>query len=135
MQFTGPLMAKGVEDTVMYTFNRFIGHNEVGDSPEAFGSSKDTFHRNMRDRQQHWPLSINATATHDTKRGEDTRARLNVLTDLPGVWLETVAHWQQLNEDLKENGFPDANDEYFIYQTLAGSYQEGEETYKTRLQE
>ena len=88
MQFTGPLMAKGVEDTLMYTQNRFIGHNEVGDSPEAFGIATDEFHKQMQYRQQHWPLSMNATATHDTKRGEDVRARLNVLTDINEAWLK-----------------------------------------------
>jgi malto-oligosyltrehalose synthase/4-alpha-glucanotransferase len=138
MQFSGPLMAKGVEDTVMYTFNRFIGHNEVGDDPGAFGIPVQEFHQKMQARQQDWPLSLNATSTHDTKRGEDTRARLNVLTDLPGVWLETVEQWRKLNSDLKQNGAPDANDEYFIYQALAGSYPvQGahDETYTNRLQE
>ena len=122
MQFTGPLMAKGVEDTLMYTFNRFIGHNEVGDSPEAFGITPKEFHHAMIERQKYWPLSLNATATHDTKRGEDIRARLNVLTDLPGEWLKAVEKWQKLNAGLKQNGAPDANDEYFIYQTLVGTY-------------
>src|SRR5690606_16793139 len=75
MQFTGPLMAKGVEDTLMYTYNRFVGHNEVGDSPEAFGISVEDFHKKMIDRQTHYPLALNATATHDTKRGEDVRMR------------------------------------------------------------
>lgn len=122
MQVAGPLMAKGVEDTLMYTYNRFIGHNEVGDSPEAFGLSPTAFHQAMQDRQQHWPLALNGTSTHDTKRGEDVRARLNVLTDLPDLWQKTVREWQQLNGDLKQNGAPDPNDEYFIYQTLVGAY-------------
>lgn len=136
MQFTGPLMAKGVEDTLMYTYNRFIGHNEVGDSPEAFGLSPDEFHQKMIHRQQHWPLSLNATSTHDTKRGEDARTRLNVLTDLPEEWLQAVQEWQHLNADLKENEAPDANDEYFIYQTLVGTYpMQDEEDYSKRLQE
>jgi malto-oligosyltrehalose synthase len=138
MQFTGPLMAKGVEDTLMYTYNRFIGHNEVGDSPEAFGDSPEEFHQKMLDRQQKWPISMNGTSTHDTKRGEDVRARLNVLTDLPGEWLKTVQEWQQLNKDLKENGGPDANDEYLIYQTLIGAYPmptQGDDDFKNRVQE
>ena len=122
MQFTGPLMAKGVEDTLMYTYNRFIAHNEVGDSPEAFGISPDEYHEAMMNRLRDWPLTINATSTHDTKRGEDVRARLNVLTDLPGEWIEKVKEWQQLNVDLKVDGSPDDNDEYFIYQTLMGMY-------------
>ena len=122
MQFSGPLMAKGVEDTLMYTYNRFIGHNDVGDSPEMFGLTVEQFHEKMLKRQKHWNLSINTTSTHDTKRGEDVRARLNVLTDLGDEWLNTVKHWQQLNADLKQNNAPDLNDEYFIYQTLVGAY-------------
>jgi malto-oligosyltrehalose synthase/4-alpha-glucanotransferase len=122
MQFSGPLMAKGVEDTLMYTYNRFIGHNEVGDSPEAFGHTPETFHQMMVDRQQQWPLSINTTSTHDTKRGEDVRARLNVLTDISDEWFKLVDEWREMNAELKKDGAPDANDEYFIYQTLIGAY-------------
>ncbi|UFH52743.1 malto-oligosyltrehalose synthase [Spirosoma sp. KNUC1025] len=121
MQFTGPLTAKGVEDTLMYTYNRFIGHDEVGDSPEYFGMTTDEFHQKMLDRQANWPLALNATSTHDTKRGEDVRSRLNVLTDLADEWIEEVRAWQQLNRSANENG-PDSNDEYFIYQTLVGAY-------------
>ncbi|HEX8278705.1 MAG TPA: malto-oligosyltrehalose synthase, partial [Segetibacter sp.] len=138
MQFTGPLMAKGVEDTLMYTYNRFIGHNEVGDSPEAFGTSSDEFHQQMIDRQQKWPLSINGTSTHDTKRGEDVRARLNVLTDLPEEWFGKIQEWQKLNRNLKHNNMPDDNDEYLIYQTLIGAYPnpgEDEDNFRTRIQE
>jgi malto-oligosyltrehalose synthase/4-alpha-glucanotransferase len=122
MQFAGPLMAKGVEDTLMYTYDRFIGHNEVGDSPEAFGFETGTFHRQMLKRQALFPLSLNATSTHDTKRGEDVRARLNVLTDLGDGWIKTVRKWLKLNESEKDGGIPDRNDEYLIYQTLVGCY-------------
>lgn len=122
MQFTGPLMAKGVEDTLMYTYNRFIDHNEVGDAPDAFGISINGFHKKMKARQKHWPLSLNATATHDTKRGEDVRARLNVLSNIPEEWVAIVREWQAINFDLKARGAPDANDELFIYQTLIGTY-------------
>lgn len=122
MQFTGPLMAKGVEDTLMYTYNRFIGHNEVGDSPENYGLSYADFHYAMKERQRRWPLSLNATSTHDTKRGEDARARLNVLTDLPEEWLANVNEWFALNSDIRNKDIPDANDEYFIYQSLIASY-------------
>lgn len=138
MQFTGPLMAKGVEDTLMYTYNNFIGHNEVGDSPELFGTSPQEFHQQMIHRQQKWPLSINGTSTHDTKRGEDVRARLNVLTDLPDEWFAAVKDWQNLNIDLKKNGAPDINDEYLIYQTLIGAYPmpgEDEDNFDTRIRE
>ncbi len=122
MQLTGPLMAKGVEDTLMYTYNRFTGHNEVGDAPESFGVSVEEFHKTMIDRQEKWPLSMNGTATHDTKRGEDARARLNVLTDIPDLWLQIVKQWQDLNRTLIKDNAPDANDEYLVYQTLVASY-------------
>ena len=92
-------MAKGVEDTLMYTYTRFIGHDEVGDSPEFFGLKVDDFHQKMLDRQAYWPLSLNATSTHDTKRGEDVRRRLNVLTDLADEWFAEVEDWQQLSSD------------------------------------
>jgi maltooligosyltrehalose synthase len=82
MQYTGPLMAKGVEDTAMYTWSAFIVHNEVGDAIDSAGIDTREFHRLMIDRQTNYPLSVNTTATHDTKRGEDTRARLQVMSDL-----------------------------------------------------
>lgn len=120
MQFSGPLMAKGVEDTLMYTYNRFLGHNDVGDNPEAFGISKRDFHEKMLVKQNLWPLSLNGTATHDTKRGEDVRARLNVLSNLPEEWIKAVSEWRIMNAALPD--MPDANDEYFVYQTLIGTY-------------
>jgi len=138
MQFTGPLMAKGVEDTLMYTFNRFIGSNEVGDSPEVFGITADDFHERIVERQMNWPLAMNASATHDTKRGEDARARLNVLTDLKNGWPKEAANWKALNEELRKNAQPDNNDEYFIYQTLLATYPEEESAqadYSERLLE
>lgn len=136
MQFTGPLMAKGVEDTLMYTFNRFIGHNEVGDSPEYFGLTTSDFHRHMVARQKEWPLALNATSTHDTKRGEEVRMRLNVLPDLADEWASLVQEWRTINEDAKQEDMPDANDEYFIYQTLVGTFPLSEdaiEEYRCRL--
>ncbi len=138
MQFSGPIMAKGVEDTIMYTYNRFIGHNEVGDAPEAFGVSPQEFHQIMQDRQQNWPLSLNGTSTHDTKRGEDVRARLNVLTELGEDWTAAVQEWRELNADLKQNNMPDTNDEYLIYQTLLGAYPmpgQDEDDFENRVQE
>jgi malto-oligosyltrehalose synthase/4-alpha-glucanotransferase len=121
MQFSGPLMAKGIEDTLMYTYNRFIGHNDVGDSPAAFGSSPEMFHEQMIIRQKKWPLAANTISTHDTKRGEDVRARLNIITALED-WPDKMEEWQSMNADLKLNNMPDPNDEYFIYQTLIGIY-------------
>jgi maltooligosyltrehalose synthase len=136
MQFTGPLMAKGVEDTLMYTYNRFAGHNEVGDSPEFFGYSVQEFHKLMQYRQQHWCYSMNATSTHDTKRGEDARARLNALTCFYDEWTSLVRGWMQQNKKFKTNGWPDSNDEYLVYQTLIGSYSLSDENnYPARLRE
>ncbi|WP_083936540.1 malto-oligosyltrehalose synthase [Arcticibacter svalbardensis] len=138
MQFSGPIMAKGVEDTLMYTYNRFIGHNEVGDSPDSFGISVANFHSKMEERQQSGPLSMNGTSTHDTKRGEDVRARLNVLTDIPELWFKKVDKWIKINEPLKTLTRPDANDEYLIYQTIIGAYPmpgQDEDNFPERLQE
>lgn len=135
MQFTGPLMAKGVEDTLMYTYNRFVGHNEVGDSPVFFGITTEEFHQRMKDRRQHWALAMNATATHDTKRGEDVRTRLNVLPELADEWIAMVKQWQKLNASKKMLGMPDTNDEYFIYQTLIGAYPYNDDSFAQRLEE
>jgi (1->4)-alpha-D-glucan 1-alpha-D-glucosylmutase len=138
MQFTSPLMAKGVEDTLLYTYNCFVGHNEVGDSPERFGLSTDGFHRIMQDRLKQWPLAQSTTATHDTKRGEDVRARLNVLTELADGWLQEVRVWQDLNKDLHLENRLDKNDEYFIYQNLLGAYpmpKQDEDDFPNRMQQ
>jgi malto-oligosyltrehalose synthase/4-alpha-glucanotransferase len=122
MQFSGPLMAKGVEDTLMYTYQRLIVHNEVGDAPENYGISKKKFNKWIQHQQKYWPLSQNATATHDTKRGEDARARLNVLSDLPEQWMQAVEHWNTINEHEIRKSALNMNDVYFIYQTLMGTY-------------
>ncbi|MFO7869319.1 MAG: malto-oligosyltrehalose synthase [Bacteroidales bacterium] len=122
MQITGPLMAKGVEDTLMYSYNRFVGHNEVGDSLEVYGIDADEWHNKMRERMALHPLTMNTTSTHDTKRGEDVRARLNVISDIPKLWFEQVEKFQDMNHHLKTNNSPDLNDEYFIYFTLFGMY-------------
>ena len=139
MQFTGPLMAKGGEDTLMYTYERFIGHNDVGDSVESFGITPKDFHRKMIKRQKNWPLSLNTTSTHDTKRGEDVRARLNVLTDIPEEWITRIRQWQEMNATLRTKfSAPDINDEYLIYQTLIGAYPmpgEDDDDFASRLEE
>lgn len=123
MQFSGPLMAKGVEDTLMYTYNRFIASNEVGDAPSAFGMAVKQFHEAMEQRQQYWPLTMNSTATHDTKRGEDTRARLHALSCLPNWWKDVVKKLETtIDNKLDKACLPDVNDRYFIYQTLIASY-------------
>jgi malto-oligosyltrehalose synthase len=136
MQFAGPLMAKGIEDTLMYTNNRFAGHNEVGDSPGTFGIRITEFHRLMQERQGHWTLSMSTTSTHDTKRGEDVRARLNVLTDLSEQWISKVEEWMKMNAGLKKDNIPDGNDEYLIYQALIGHHPIIEEDdFETRIQQ
>ncbi len=126
MQYTGPLMAKGIEDTAMYNYNCFIAHNEVGDRIDSPGISIDEFHEIMVKRQRMIPLSLNATSTHDTKRGEDVRARLNVISEIPDEWLKNISHWLKTNKSYKTsvNGrqAPDENEEYFIYQTLTGIF-------------
>lgn len=122
MQLAGPVMAKGVEDTLMYTYNRFIGHNEVGDHPDNLGLSIRKFHKLMRERQKFWPLSINASSTHDTKRGEDSRSRLLVLTAMAQKWVKQVQIWQDVVWNEYRKDLPHPNDEYFIYQSLVASF-------------
>jgi (1->4)-alpha-D-glucan 1-alpha-D-glucosylmutase len=124
-QYTGPLMAKGVEDTMMYVYNRLIAFNEVGSGLHEFGVSVDEAHRFFAERKEHHPHTLNATSTHDTKRGEDVRMRLAVLSELPREWEYNLKNWARLNRTRKkriEREFvPDKNDEYFLYQTLLGT--------------
>ncbi|MFB2881459.1 malto-oligosyltrehalose synthase [Floridanema aerugineum] len=125
-QLTGPLMAKGVEDTLFYNYNRLISLNEVGGNPGSFGVTPDEFHEFNLRRSSHWLHSMNATATHDTKRGEDTRARINVLPELASEWEENIWTWSEMNRAkktvIKDKPVPDTNDEYFLYQTLIGAF-------------
>jgi (1->4)-alpha-D-glucan 1-alpha-D-glucosylmutase len=125
-QFTGPLMAKGFEDTTLYICNRLLSLNEVGGFPNTFGISLEEFHAFNTDRNDLWPHSLNATSTHDTKRGEDVRARLNVISELPEEWEANIRQWSKINRKKKRKigglDVPDKNDEYFIYQTLVGSF-------------
>lgn len=137
-QFTGPLAAKGVEDTTFYVYNRLISRNEVGDTPAVFGISIEDFHQKMQKRNLH---SINTTATHDTKRGEDARLRINVLSEIADEWAEQYKQWTEINKNLvtKQAGktSPDENDRYFLYQTLLGTYplhaDPEQEHYQSRL--
>jgi (1->4)-alpha-D-glucan 1-alpha-D-glucosylmutase len=125
-QFTGALMAKGFEDTVLYNYNRLISLNEVGSRPDHFGEETSAFHGFCNERQENRPYSLSATATHDTKKGEDTRARINVLSEIPVEWGKQVKKWQSLNSGVKSRigGMlvPDPNVEYMLYQALVGSY-------------
>ena len=121
-QLTGPLMAKGVEDTLLYVYNRLLSLNEVGGNPSHFGIELDLFHQFNRDKVANWQHGMNTTATHDTKRGEDVRARLNVLSEIPQEWSQQVNSWREINQTYKQEGMPDTNDEYLLYQTLLGTY-------------
>ncbi len=121
-QFTGRVMAKGVEDTAFYNYNRLISLNEVGADP---GRSADAdglaeFHARNANMQRNWPHTMNATATHDTKRGEDVRARINVLSEMAPQWEHQVRRWSKMNAARKKNGIPHLNEELLLYQTLTG---------------
>ena len=121
-QLTGPAMAKGGEDTAFYCHNRFIALNEVGGNPGLFGVSVAEFHE-FCDRQQiHWPAGMLAGSTHDTKRSEDVRARLSLLSEIPEKWSEAVSRWSAMNERHRRDGWPDRNAEYLYYQTLVGAW-------------
>ena len=126
-QFTAPLMAKGFEDTILYIYNKLMSLNEVGGSPNLFGFTAEQFHSFNIDRVRRWPLSMNATATHDTKRGEDVRARINVLSEIPRDWEARLNTWSKFNRAKKRRRagggeMPDRNEEYLIYQTLLGAW-------------
>lgn len=142
MQFTGPLMAKGVEDTTFYVYNALLGHNEVGDTPDVADYSVNHFHQWVLQQQQQYPFSLNATSTHDTKRGEDGRLRLNVLTWFTKDWKQLVEQWRAINATWKltwnNQLAPAWPDEYFIYQSLlAGFPEDGQVTdeYMIRLKD
>jgi (1->4)-alpha-D-glucan 1-alpha-D-glucosylmutase len=121
-QLTGPVMAKGVEDTAFYTFNRFVSLNEVGGHPGSFGISPDTFHRANAERSRSWPRSMLTTSTHDTKRSEDVRARLALLSEIPDGWADAVQRWSAMNDRHRREEMPDRNMEYLLYQTLVGAW-------------
>ncbi|HEX2911429.1 MAG TPA: malto-oligosyltrehalose synthase [Chloroflexia bacterium] len=123
-QCSGPLMAKGLEDTAFYIYNRLISLNEVGGEPEYFGINLANFHRLQAERQNRWPYALLTTSTHDTKRSEDVRARINVLSELPAEWQAALRRWRKLNQTHKktvdEQQAPNRNEEYLLYQTLLG---------------
>jgi (1->4)-alpha-D-glucan 1-alpha-D-glucosylmutase len=125
-QYSGPVMAKGLEDTAFYRYNRFIALNEVGGHPDQFGTSLSNFHKANAQRMKRWPNSMLTTSTHDTKRGEDSRARLAVLSEIPDEWWKQMRLWSHLvrarRSDIEAAAPPDRNDEYLIFQMLAGSW-------------
>ncbi len=125
-QFTSPVMAKGVEDTSFYRYHRLVSLNEVGGDPRTFGFTLAAFHAANRDRARRWPHTMLATSTHDTKRSEDVRARIDVLSEIPAAWKLTVRRWSRINRSRKqlvdEVAAPDRDDEYLLYQTLLGTW-------------
>jgi (1->4)-alpha-D-glucan 1-alpha-D-glucosylmutase len=139
-QFTGPLMAKSLEDTAFYRYHRLLALNEVGGDPSAKALSVDAFHEAMKIRAKEWPHGMTATATHDTKRGEDARARLMALTELPGEWASAVARWKILNAPHLvvegEMRAPTATFEYMLYQALLGAWPSGDrdDSFRQRMQ-
>lgn len=124
-QYSGPVMAKGMEDTTFYRYNRLISLNEVGGEPKVFGISPATFHHRNQQRMKQTPHTMLATSTHDTKRSEDVRARISVLSEIPEDWQKHLTFWRRMHRHLKrtiDGGemIPSANDEYLFYQTLVG---------------
>lgn len=125
-QFTAPVAAKGIEDTALYTFNRLVSLNDVGSDPTQFGMSVRAFHGASADRAATWPQTMLATSTHDNKRSEDVRARIDVISEMPAAWRLAVRHWSRINRRRKVvvdgQPAPSRNDEYLLYQTLVGSF-------------
>jgi (1->4)-alpha-D-glucan 1-alpha-D-glucosylmutase len=125
-QSTGPIMAKGLEDTAFYVYNRLAALNEVGGEPQHFGVGLDEFHQRNFERQRDWPATLLATSTHDTKRSEDVRARMVAISEVPQLWRSSLQRWRVINRrwkrNLEEASAPDANEEYLFYQTLLGTW-------------
>jgi (1->4)-alpha-D-glucan 1-alpha-D-glucosylmutase len=121
-QTSGPVVAKGVEDTLFYRFNRLVSLNEVGGDPSRFGMSLDEFHEYNRSAQERWPQAMLATSTHDTKRSDDVRARIGLLSEIPEAWAAAVDRWSQMNAKHKRSELPEPNVEYLLYQTLVGAW-------------
>jgi (1->4)-alpha-D-glucan 1-alpha-D-glucosylmutase len=143
-QITAPITAKGVEDTALYRFNRLTSLNEVGGEPDAYGTSAKAFHSDSQLRARCWPHEMLATSTHDTKRSEDVRARINVLSEMTMHWRKAIERWSRMNRTRKREvdgeAAPSPNDEYLLYQTLIGSWPLGEldiagnATYRERIE-
>jgi (1->4)-alpha-D-glucan 1-alpha-D-glucosylmutase len=119
-------MAKGLEDTAFYIYNRLVALNEVGGEPQHFGVSVDEFHQRNFERQRDWPATLLATSTHDTKRSEDVRARMLAISEVPQLWRSALQRWRVINKrwkrNLEDTAAPDANEEYLFYQTLVGTW-------------
>ncbi|WP_420965811.1 malto-oligosyltrehalose synthase [Bradyrhizobium sp. B120] len=137
-QFTGPMMAKSLEDTTFYRYHRLLALNEVGGDPAASAITPATFHAMMQTRVREWPHGMTATATHDTKRGEDARARIMALAEIPGEWTSAVARWKVLNAPHLvldgEMRAPSATFEYMLYQALLGAWDPDDASLVGRIQ-
>ncbi len=137
-QFTGPMMAKSLEDTTFYRYHRLLALNEVGGDPAAKALTVEDFHAMMQTRASEWPHGMTATATHDTKRGEDARARIMALAEIPGEWTSAVARWKLLNAPhvMADGNFraPSATFEYMLYQALLGAWQPDDASFAERIQ-
>lgn len=121
-QFTSPVMAKGVEDTAFYCYNRLTAMCEVGGDPGRDGISVAEFHAYQEKMQATHPSTMTTLSTHDTKRADDVRARLTVLSEIPHEFADAIQRWTRMNEEKKTGGLPDRNSEYFLYQTLIGAW-------------
>ena len=125
-QVTAPITAKGIEDTSLYRFNRLTSLNEVGGEPDAYGSTIRAFHADSQHRSRFWPHEMLGTSTHDTKRSEDVRARINVLSEMTQAWRKALERWSRINRlrkrEVEGQPAPSLNDEYLLYQTLLGSW-------------
>jgi (1->4)-alpha-D-glucan 1-alpha-D-glucosylmutase len=143
-QVTAPATAKGIEDTALYRFNRLVSLNEVGGEPDLYGSSLRAFHTDAQYRARNWPHEMLTTSTHDTKRSEDVRARISVLSEMPGVWRQAVHRWSRMNRTRRREAgglpAPSPDDEYLLYQTLVGTWpleepdEAGLEAYRGRIE-
>lgn len=144
-QVTSPVMAKGIEDTSFYIYNRLASLNDVGADPVVYGVPVKSFHNANIERAREWPHAMLATSTHDNKRSEDVRARINVLSEMPALWRLQLRRWARTNRskkrELNGNAVPTRNDEYLLYQVLLGSFPAGDvsgaqlEAYCTRIEQ
>lgn len=121
-QLTPAVMAKGVEDTTFYCFDRLLSCNEVGAQASLIGISSDKFHEYCHYLSEHWPRNMLATSTHDNKRSEDVRTRISLLSEIPDRWAAALHHWSTMNEGAWNNRTPDRHAEYLLYQTLVGAW-------------
>ena len=142
-QVTSPVTAKGIEDTALYNYNRLVSLNEVGGEPDHFGTPPEALHAWLAERATRWPHALSSTSTHDTKRSEDVRARIDVLSEIPGAWKQAASRWARLNRRARAmvdgHSYPSRNEEYLLYQTLLGSWPlqpmdaNGERQYRERI--